>query len=91
MAPPLGLGPVHEAGAVVQDGVVVHELHVARLELHEHVQLGIVGQRVEQVERLDVSGREARRVGEALGGVDVLALVDRGEKALCQLNVGIWK
>ena len=28
------------------------------------------------------AGREARRVGEALGGVDVLALVDRREEAL---------
>src|SRR5580693_48888 len=82
MAPPLGFGPVHEAGAVVQHRVVVHELHVARLELHEHVQLGIVGQRIEQVERLDMGGRQARGVGEALGGVDVLALVDRGEEAL---------
>ena len=32
-----GLGPVLEAGAVVQQGVVVHQLNVARLELHEHV------------------------------------------------------
>jgi hypothetical protein len=40
MAAAFRLGPILEAGAVVQDRVVVHQLHVARLELHEHVERG---------------------------------------------------
>jgi error-prone DNA polymerase len=51
------VGPILEAGAIVQQSVVVHELQVARLELHMHVELGIVGQRIEHVERLDMRGR----------------------------------
>ena len=30
------------------------------------LQLGVVGQRIEQIERLDLRGRQPRRLGEAL-------------------------
>ena len=43
--------------------------------------LGSLASEIEQVERLDMGGREPRRVGEALRGVDVLALVDRRQEA----------
>jgi hypothetical protein len=54
-------------------------------------ELGIVGQRIEQVERLDMGRREPRRVGEALRRIDVLALVDRGQEALVPVEHGISK
>ena len=62
----LRLRPVDEAGAVVQQSVIVHELHVAAPELHQHVELRIVRQAVEQIERLDVRRRQPRRLREAL-------------------------
>ena len=46
--------PVHKAGTVMQLRVVVHELHIARLQLHSQMQFRIVGERVEVIQCLDV-------------------------------------
>ena len=46
--------PILERGAVVQDGVVVHELHVAGLESHHEIEPCIVGERIKTVERFQV-------------------------------------
>ena len=66
----------------VQHVVVVHELDVARTELHVQIEARVVGEIVEQVQRLDLLPAEARRIGEALRTVDVLALVNRTQLAL---------
>jgi hypothetical protein len=56
----------------VQDHVVVDELDVARLELDVEVVRRIVGERVEQVEGLDLARAQPRHVGEALRRLDVV-------------------
>ena len=48
------LRPVLERRAVVQDRVVVHELHVAGLESHHEIEPRIVGERIKTVERFQV-------------------------------------
>ena len=37
------IGPICEIGAIVELGVVVHELHVSRLQLHGEMEFGVVG------------------------------------------------
>ena len=62
--------------------VVVNELHVAGLQLHPKMQLGVIGQRIEQVQRLDVRRCQAHGALEPLRAVDVLALVEHRQAAL---------
>ena len=60
-----------------------------RVRLHLHGR--VVGQGVPEVEGLDVRRGEARRTGEALRRVDVLALVDRREAAVVEGEDGDGK
>src|SRR4030095_6798487 len=71
---------VVERRAVVQQGVVVYELQIAALERHGQMKRRIVGKSVEQIECADIRWREARRIGETLRRIDVLALVDGRER-----------
>src|ERR1041385_4361860 len=73
----LGLGIILERGAIVQDRVVVHELNVAGFEFHHQVELGIVGQFVEQIECLELKRGEWCDTRKAPRRLDVLALVNR--------------
>ncbi len=82
VAPARRLGPVLEGRAVVQQRVVVNELHVAGLQRHREMQRRVVAQRVEQVQRFDLQLARGRRIGEALRRIDVLALVDRRQPAV---------
>lgn len=68
MAPVLGLRPVGERCAIVQQRVVVDELQIAALQHHHEVQRRIVRQRIEQVEQ----AQQAHQVGRI--GVERLAL-----------------
>ena len=61
----LGLVPVLESGAVVQNLVIVDELDVTRLEFHHQVNGGIVGQRIEEVEGFDLLLGQGRHVVDA--------------------------
>ena len=65
----------------MQQHVVVDELDVARRQPHREVQLRIVGQCVEGIERLDVERAQARRFRKTLRAVEVLALVEDAERA----------
>ena len=60
----------------MQQRMVVHELHVTGSKTHQEVQTGIVGQRVETIQSLHMQGREPHRIGEPLGGIDILTLID---------------
>mmetsp|Transcript_15785 Transcript_15785/g.40558 ORF Transcript_15785/g.40558 Transcript_15785/m.40558 type:complete len:216 (-) Transcript_15785:24-671(-) len=82
MSPLLWLRKIDILRAVMQHGVVVHELAVAALQRHRQVQCRVVAQRIKKVECFDVGRRKARRIGEALCGFDVLALIERGEVIL---------
>jgi hypothetical protein len=62
----LDFGPVLVSRAGVQNRVIVQELDVAWHEIHVEPQFGVTRQFVEHVERLDILGREATRVGKAL-------------------------
>ena len=53
-APKAGIGPVDKGAAVMEQGMVVDELHVSRLQLHANMERGVVGQGVEQVQRCDM-------------------------------------
>lgn len=68
------IGPIAESGPVMQQGMIVNELHVARLKPHAEMQRGIICERVKEIERLDVSRRQSRRIGKALRTIDILAL-----------------
>ena len=48
-------GPIAESGPIMQQCVIVDELHVTGLELHSKMQTGIVRERIEQVQRFDTS------------------------------------
>ena len=62
--------------------MVVHELHVARAEFDGEVELGIVGERIQHVQRLVLGGGEAAGLRKVfLRGADVLARKDRGQLA----------
>jgi len=68
--------PVAKRRAVVQQSMIVNKLHVAWLKLHAKMENGVIGEFVEQIERLDMSGRQSRRIGKALGAIDILALIE---------------
>ena len=48
------LRTVLKRGAVVQQGVAVHQLNSARLKFHVQIDLGIIGDVVKQVEGFDL-------------------------------------
>src|SRR6266478_5549143 len=78
----LRLREILERGSVVQNGVIVHELHIAGLKLHHQVQEWVVRQFVEQIKCLNLKRAERRDPGETSGRLDVLPLVNRREQAL---------
>src|SRR3546814_9671066 len=43
MPPPLEFGPVLKGRPVMQQGVIVHQLHVSRRQIHVEVQRRVVG------------------------------------------------
>src|ERR1700756_162606 len=73
--------PVAKCRPVMQQTVVVNKLHVTWLELHTKMEAGIIGEFVEQIERLDVSLCQSRRIGKSLCTVDILALVETGQES----------
>src|SRR3954462_1882685 len=74
------IGPIAESGPVMQQGMIVNELHVARLKPHAKMQSGAVCERVKEIERLDVSRRQSRRNGKPLRTIDILALIEPGQE-----------
>src|SRR5262249_36411449 len=82
MPPALALRIVLERGAGVKADMVVEKLHIARLELVGDVEALVIGDSVEQVERLDLRERETRHFGEALGVDDLAADVAAGGLAV---------
>src|SRR5262249_61539709 len=93
VASELWLRPVLESRAVVQDRVVVDQLYVARTKLHLYIQRRVVGQRVEHIQRLDLSGGESRNIRRPARRFDVLPLIDRREQSLMPVedrDGGVW-
>src|SRR2546426_10981097 len=77
---PLGLWPVLEIGARVQDLVVVQQLDVPWTEIHREWKRGVVARVFEEVHGRDLAAREPPRLGEKLlRRFDVLANIDTGE------------
>ena len=83
-----GFRPVDETCAIVEQAVVVDELHVATREPHADIQAGVVCQRVEEIERFDMVGRQPRGIGKALRRIDVLALIHYCQKSLVPAEDG---
>ena len=52
------IGPIAKSGPVMQQGMIVDELHVPRLEPHAEMQRRIICERVEEIERFDMSRRQ---------------------------------
>src|SRR5581483_8223021 len=73
--------PVAKSRPVMQQSVVVNKLHVTRLKLHTKMEAGIICEFIEQIERLDVSLCQSRRIGKTLGAIDILALIETGEES----------
>src|SRR3569832_1691066 len=48
-------GPITKSGPIMQQSMIVDELHVTRLKPHAKVQSGAVCEGVKEIERLDVS------------------------------------
>src|SRR4026209_847804 len=80
MALTLRLGIILERGSIVKNRVVVHELNITRLKFHHQVQLRIVGQFVKQVQCFDLKRAEWANIVEAPRRLDVLSLINRGNK-----------
>ena len=59
--------------------MIVKELNITRAKIHLQMHGGLLENRVEQVERLDLASREPRSVGKALCRFDVPPLVDAAE------------
>ena len=71
--PLVAVGDVVLVGrATVEHVVVVDELHLAGLEVHVDVEVGVVGQRGDPGDGLAGGGAQPRRVGVALRGENVL-------------------
>src|SRR5580704_4961522 len=73
--------PVAKRRSVMQQSVIVNKLHVTWLELHTQMEAGVICEFVEQIERLDVSGRQSRRIGKALCTVDILTLIETRQES----------
>jgi hypothetical protein len=69
---------IFESRPVVEQRVIVHQLHVTSSKLHEKVQSRVVGKPVKGVESLCLYGRERRDLGKTAGGFDVGAMVETG-------------
>src|SRR5216684_2925170 len=78
----LRLQEILERGSIVQNCVIVHELHIAWLKLHHQVQRRVVRQFVEQIKCLDLKRTERCDPRKAAGRLDVLSLVDRRDQSL---------
>ena len=68
--------------------MVVDELHIATREPHAEMQGGVVCQRVEEIKRFNMIGRQSRGIGKTLCRIDVLALIHYGEKSLMPVEDG---
>src|SRR5215213_2455518 len=84
----LGLRVILECSAIVQDGVVVHELNVAPFEFHHQVQPWIVCQFIQKIERLDLQRAEWRHLMKAPRRLDVLSLIDRRNQSVVIVEDG---
>src|SRR5262249_14318241 len=71
----LGLGPVLKRRPVMQDGVIVYDLNISRLELHEHMKRRIVRQRIEKIERFCLNASQRSDARESASRFDVLTLI----------------
>ena len=60
----------------MKQSVIVNKLHVTRLKLHSKMEVGVIRDRIEQIERLDVSWCQSRRIGKALRTINILALIE---------------
>src|ERR1700689_1551992 len=74
-------GPVAKCRSVMQQSVIVNKLHVTWLELHTKMEAGVICEFVEQIERLDVSGCQSRRIGKALCTIDILTLIETRQES----------
>src|ERR1700761_3769418 len=73
--------PVAERRSVMQQGVIVNKLHVTWLKLHTQMEAGVIGEFIEQIERLDVNRRQSRCIGKALCAINILALVETRQES----------
>ena len=75
------LRPVDETCTIVEQMMVVDELHIATREPHADMQAGIVCQRVEEIKGFNMVDRQFRSIGKTLRRIDVLALVHYRQKS----------
>ena len=81
--PPVGwIGPIGETGTVMQLRMVVDELHVARLKPHSQMQIRIISQCIEHVQRRHMFQRQAHGIVKPLGAINILALIEN-RKLVC--------
>ena len=56
---------IFERGSIVQNGMVVHELNIAGLKPHHQIEVRIVCELVQEIERLSLSRSERRNTRKA--------------------------
>jgi hypothetical protein len=76
MSAPIGLGPVFKGHPIMKSAVVVHQLDIPRFKGHQEVQARIIGQSVQEVQRLDLTIGQTRRRLESLCRIDVGTVID---------------
>ena len=72
----------------MQGDQVIHDLNVARTEIHIESDIVIEGQFIDQVHCFDLSTRKAGHFFKPLCGFDEPTDVDDGCLAACRLNTG---
>ena len=77
-----GLRKILERGPIMKDRVVVHKLYIAGFQRHHQVQIRIVGQLTQQIERFCLNRGQRCNAGKAAGRLDILSLIDRRHQPL---------
>ena len=67
----------------MQQSMIVDELHVTGLKPHAKMEPGIICERVEEIQRLDVSRRQSRRIRKALRGLDIISVTVDYREVIC--------
>ena len=65
----------------MQQSVIVNKLQVTLLKLHSKMQDGVIRECIEQIERLDVSWCQSRRIRKPLCTINILALIETRQES----------
>ena len=76
MSLPFRLRKIFKRSPIMENGVIVHELHVTGMKFHPEVQLRVVRYFVKQIERLQLGPAQLANPRKAARGFYILPLVN---------------